>query len=82
MAEKLTMMQNLEVIDFGDCLMKTKGATYIAEALADGHTKLQVSSFFILCGAFLLNFFVYVLCTYFIFVFRLIIILLGTVNSL
>lgn len=44
MAEKLPMMQNLEIIDFGDCLMKTAGAKYIANALEDGHTKLQVST--------------------------------------
>lgn len=47
MAEKLPMMQNLEVIDFGDCLMKTAGAKYIANALADNHTKLQVSTPFL-----------------------------------
>lgn len=42
MAEKLPTMQNLEVIDFGDCLLKTAGAKYVADALEENHTKLQV----------------------------------------
>lgn len=42
MAEKLPSMQNLEVINFGDCLLKTAGAKHIAKALAQQHEKLKV----------------------------------------
>lgn len=42
MADKLPMMQNLEVINFGDCLIKTAGAKMIAKALTSGHKNLRV----------------------------------------
>ena len=35
-------LQNLEVINFGDCLVKTDGAKILATALKDGHKKLKV----------------------------------------
>lgn len=32
----------LEEINFGDCLLKTKGAVLLGEALQDGHLCLEV----------------------------------------
>lgn len=32
---------SLEEINFGDCLLKTKGAVFIGEALQDGHPVLR-----------------------------------------
>jgi len=40
----LPKLQNLEVINFGDCLVKTDGAKILATALKDGHKKLKVST--------------------------------------
>ena len=36
-------MTELEVLDFGDCLLRTEGGKSIARAVKDGHTKLRVS---------------------------------------
>ena len=44
MAEHLPAMQNLEVINFGDCLLKSSGATALAKSFAEKHVKLRVSS--------------------------------------
>jgi hypothetical protein len=38
-------MQQLEQVNFGDCLVRSKGALAIAEALSEGHSKLRVSGF-------------------------------------
>lgn len=37
-------LQELEVINLGDCLLKTEGALAIADALREGHLKLRVRS--------------------------------------
>lgn len=34
-------MNSLEEINFGDCLLKTRGAMILAEALQDGHLALE-----------------------------------------
>ena len=39
----LPKLQNLEVINFGDCLVRSEGAKVIARSLTDGHKKLRVS---------------------------------------
>ncbi|XP_018022102.1 ran GTPase-activating protein 1 [Hyalella azteca] len=41
MAKYLPKMQALEVINFGDCLLKTSGASALAVALMPGHMKLK-----------------------------------------
>lgn len=38
----LPKLQNLEVINYGDCLVRTEGAIAITEALKEGHQKLKV----------------------------------------
>lgn len=38
----LPKLQNLEVINCGDCLVRTEGAIAISEALKEGHQKLKV----------------------------------------
>lgn len=43
-ASQLNHMQNLEVINFGDCMVKTAGAKFIAKALTDDHQKLKVGT--------------------------------------
>lgn len=43
MAEVLPDLQDLRVINFGDCLVRSGGARAIAEALKDGHRQLEVS---------------------------------------
>ena len=40
----LPKLQDLEVINFGDCLLRTGGAKAIAEALKEGQAKLTVCS--------------------------------------
>ncbi len=42
MAEVLPSLQQLRVINFGDCLVKSGGAQAIAQAIKDGHKLLQV----------------------------------------
>lgn len=39
----LPKLQNLEVINFGDCLIRTEGAKVIANAISESHEKLRVS---------------------------------------
>ena len=41
--QALPKMQNLEVINFGDCLIRTDGAVEIANAIKSAHQKLRVS---------------------------------------
>ena len=43
MADVLPNLQELRVINFGDCLVRPEGAKAIAEASKDGHPLLQVS---------------------------------------
>lgn len=38
----LPKLQNLEVINYGDCLVRTEGAIAITEALKERHQKLKV----------------------------------------
>jgi Ran GTPase-activating protein 1 len=38
----LPKLQNLEVINFGDCLVRTEGAVALSDALKEGHQKLKV----------------------------------------
>lgn len=38
----LPSLTNLEVINFGDCLVKSKGASAIADAIKTNHAKLKV----------------------------------------
>lgn len=40
----LSQLQNLEVINFGDCLVRTEGAKAIAEVLTRGHKNLVVGT--------------------------------------
>ena len=40
----LPKLQDLEVINFGDCLVRTGGAKALADALKEGHKKLKVCS--------------------------------------
>ena len=42
MAEVLPDLQDLKVINFGDCLVRSDGARAIAEAIKDGHRQLEV----------------------------------------
>ena len=42
MAKHLPAMQALEVINFGDCLLKTGGTVEIARALLQAHPYLKV----------------------------------------
>ena len=42
MAEVLPDLQDLRVINFGDCLVRSDGARAIAEAIKDGHRQLEV----------------------------------------
>lgn len=41
-SKALSSLQNLKEINFGDCLLKTKGALLLADGLKDGHKKLEV----------------------------------------
>ena len=43
MATVLPSLQELRVVNFGDCLLKSEGARAVAEAIADGHQKLEVT---------------------------------------
>lgn len=43
MADVIPSLQELEVINFGECLVRSKGAVAIAEAIKDGHPLLRVS---------------------------------------
>ncbi len=40
--QALPNLQKLEVLNFGDCLLRTKGAEAIADAIKDSHTSLKV----------------------------------------
>ena len=42
MAEVLPNLQELRVINFGDCLVRSDGARAIAQALKEGHKLLEV----------------------------------------
>lgn len=42
MAEVLPSLQQLRVINFGDCLVRSDGARAIADAIKDGHKLLEV----------------------------------------
>lgn len=42
MADVLPGLQNLRVINFGDCLVRSSGAMAISNAIKDGHKKLEV----------------------------------------
>ena len=42
MAEVLPNLQQLRVINFGDCLVRPGGAVAISDAIKDGHQLLQV----------------------------------------
>ena len=42
-AEHLSQIPNLEYLNLGDCLIKTKGAEYLAQSLKTSHKKLKVS---------------------------------------
>ena len=42
MAEVLPNLQQLRVINFGDCLVRPGGAKAISEAIKDGHPLLKV----------------------------------------
>lgn len=42
MALVLPKLQRLKIINFGDCLIRTKGAEFLAKALSDGHLELEV----------------------------------------
>lgn len=42
MAEVLPNLQELRVINFGDCLVRSDGARAIAEAIKEGHKLLEV----------------------------------------
>ncbi len=44
-AEVLPSLQELRVINFGDCLVKSEGARAIADAIKDGHELLQVGTY-------------------------------------
>jgi len=45
MAEVLPNLQELRVINFGDCLVRSDGAREIAEAIKEGHKLLEVGVF-------------------------------------
>lgn len=45
MAAVLPLLQHLTLINFGDCLVRTKGAQYLAQALSGGHNQLQEVKF-------------------------------------
>lgn len=42
MAEVLPNLQQLRVINFGDCLVRPGGAVAISDAIKDGHHLLEV----------------------------------------
>ena len=42
MAQVLPMLQDLRIINFGECLVRSRGAAAIAEAIKDGHMLLEV----------------------------------------
>ena len=42
MAEVLPSLQEVRVLNFGECLVRSGGATAIAEAIKDGHKLLEV----------------------------------------
>ena len=42
MAETLKQLNNVRVVNFEDCLVRSEGAVAIGEALRDGHKSLQV----------------------------------------
>ena len=46
MATVLPSLQELRVVNFGDCLLRSGGARAVAGAIADGHQKLEVMSCF------------------------------------
>ena len=56
--QALPNLQNLEVLNFGDCLVRTKGAEAIADAIKDSHTnlKVRVAYFVSSCRRCLFNF--------------------------
>ncbi len=41
-ATVLSELQQLRVINFGECLVRSNGAKLIADAIKDGHNGLQV----------------------------------------
>ena len=43
MADVIPSLQELEVINFGECLVRSEGAVAIAQAIKDGHQMLRVS---------------------------------------
>lgn len=43
MAAVLPSLEKLRVINFGDCLVRPEGAQAIADAIRDGHQRLEVS---------------------------------------
>ena len=51
--QALPNLQNLEVLNFGDCLVRTKGAEAIADAIKDSHTNLKVRIFSYKCRGYL-----------------------------
>lgn len=55
MAKVLPNLQQLRVINFGDCLVRPGGAKAIAEAIKDGHPLLQVC----LCSGRYIHFSIY-----------------------
>ena len=42
MAEVLPVLQELRNINFGECLVRSRGAAAIAEAIQDSHKLLEV----------------------------------------
>lgn len=44
--QALPKLQLLEIINFGDCLLKCGGASAIANALKNGHERLKVCLLF------------------------------------
>ena len=42
MAEVLPGLQEVRILNFGECLVRSGGATAIAEAIKDGHKLLEV----------------------------------------
>ena len=43
-ANALPQLQELTHLNFGDCLVRSKGAEFLAKSLAAGHPHLRVSS--------------------------------------
>lgn len=42
MAQTLPLLQKLRIINFGECLVRSRGAAAIAEAIQDSHMPLEV----------------------------------------